>query len=84
MWVQKWRSDHVFNAILDVVDQGGINLAIAPLMNAMMERIEEYWEELPEAWVETVALNKELSLETLRTAIVRLETAQSIFGGWVS
>ena len=82
--LQQWRRDHVFHAILDSVDQGGINLAIAPLMNAMMEQIEVYWEELPESWVETIALNKEFSLETLRAVIDRLNTARSIFGEWVS
>lgn len=53
-------------------------------MNAIMEKVEGYWNELPEAWVETVSLQNDFSPETLRVALGRLETAQNIFGRWIS
>ena len=75
----RWRSDHVFRTELDTWPDG-FGVALEPDMRDIGSRLDAFWAELPDEWIETATLLPEVSLARLHAVLGRFRTADSLFG----
>ncbi len=77
--VASWKAQHVFRNDLDAWD-AGFALALEPLLKDTQLRLDEYWGELPDEWVDVASLLPEFSLARLHAVLARFAGANSLFG----
>lgn len=75
-----WRANHVFQRDLDDWTED-ITVEIEPLLRDTCTQFEEFWEELPEQWLDAAELLPDFSKERCLEVLERYSTADSLFGG---
>ncbi len=75
----RWRTSHVFRTELDAWPDG-FSIALEPVLRDIGSRLDEFWAELPDVWIETATLLPEFSLARLHDVLGRFQAADSLFG----
>lgn len=78
--VEEFKSNHVFSADLRNL-RSSFALDIEDRMRNIVARLQEFWEELPEKWIEDATLSPGFCFDTVKGMLERVRNLQSLFGG---
>lgn len=78
--IEEFKSNHVFSADLPDL-RSSFDLEFEGRMRNIVARFQEFWEELPEKWVEDATLSPDFSFDTVKSMLERARDLQSLFGG---
>jgi hypothetical protein len=78
--VDRFNADHVFAGNLEDL-RSMFTLEMQDKMREIAAQIEDFWNELPEAWTEEGVLPTAFSLNKIKNVIVRFSEVSSLFGG---
>ena len=78
--IKAFKSDHVFSA--DLLNlRSSFALDIEGHMRDIVTRLQEFWEELPEKWIEDATLSPGFSFDRVKAMLDRFQDTTPLFGG---